>query len=423
MTQVDYEPFSPEVRDDPYPFYRRLRDHAPVHHAPDADAYCVSRYDDVFRVLKDAETFSSRAMFTMLMGRGRETRPALSWKVLRFVATVLWKTRMTPAGFATSRSLIADDGVPHAELRNIVNRGFTPREIASWEPRIHELAEACVARLREGEPFDLIRDLAIPLPVTIIAELLGVEPERQADFKRWSDEIIHFMTTNEGRADPFALPMARTFSELVAYLKQITHERRRAPKDDLVSTIVAQQAGEAALDDYDVVNFVMLLLVAGNETTTNLIGNAVNALLDHPAELEKLARQPELVGPAIEEALRFDSPVQLIFRTATRDVEMHGVTIPKGATVVPLLGSANRDERQFPEPDRFDVERRPRSHLAFGFGHHFCLGSSLARLEARGALEVLVPELAGVRREAGALERLDSFLVRGPRRMGLRRAA
>jgi cytochrome P450 len=217
--------------------------------------------------------------------------------------------------------------------------------------------------------------------------------------------------------------MARTFSELVAYLKQITHERRRAPKDDLVSTIVAQQAGEAALDDYDVVNFVMLLLVAGNETTTNLIGNAVNALLDHPAELEKLARQPELVGPAIEEALRFDSPVQLIFRTATRDVEMHGVTIPKGATVVPLLGSANRDERQFPEPDRFDVERRPRSHLAFGFGHHFCLGSSLARLEARGALEVLVPELAGVRREAGALERLDSFLVRGPRRMGLRRAA
>jgi cytochrome P450 len=169
--------------------------------------------------------------------------------------------------------------------------------------------------------------------------------------------------------------------------------------------------------------FVMLLLVAGNETTTNLIGNAASALLDHPAELARVARDPGLVANLVEETLRFDAPVQLVFRTATREVELRGARIPEGATVALLIGSANRDERRFPEPDRFDVGRDARGHLGFGFGQHFCLGASLARLEARLALEALVPELVRVERASPDAGHLDSFLVRGPRRLELRRAA
>jgi cytochrome P450 len=420
---VDYEPFSPQWRSDPYSKYRELRDHAPIHYAPESKVWCVSRYDDVFGVLNDPETFSSRAMFVMLMNRGEEKRPPISWKLLKFVARMIWQTGMGPAGFANARSLIADDGGQHSALRNIVNRGFTPRVISSWEPRVREITQQCLAGRPNGESFDLVRDLAIPLPVAIIAELLGIEPERHADFKRWSDVIVHSMSTPEGRADPFAPAMSQTFGELVSYLKRITRERRRAPADDLISTIVTHQDGGNGLTDYDVVNFVMLLLVAGNETTTNLIGNSVNALLDHPDQLEKLQGDPRLVAPSLEETLRFDAPIQLLFRSTTREVEMHGVTIPEGAIVAPLLGSANRDERQFPDPDRFDIERRPRSHLGFGFGEHFCLGSSLARLEARCAMDALLPELSKLTRTKGDREWIDSFLVRGPRSLELEKAA
>jgi cytochrome P450 len=420
---VDYEPFSPQWRNDPYSKYRELRDRAPIHYAPESKVWCVSRYDDVFGVLNDPETFSSRAMFIMLMNRGEEAAPPLSWKLIKFVARIVWKTRMGPAGFGNARSLIADDGDQHTALRNIVNRGFTPRVISSWEPRVREIADQCLAGLRAGKPFDLVRDLAVPLPVGIIAELLGIEAERHADFKRWSDVIVHSMSTTEGRADPFAPEMTQTFCELVAYLRKIARERRRAPADDLISTIVTHQDGGTGLNDYDVVNFVMLLLVAGNETTTNLIGNTVNALLDHPDQLAKLQGDPNLVASALEEGLRFDSPIQLLFRSTTRDVELHGVTIPKGAIVAPLLGSANRDERKFPDPDRFDIERQPRAHVGFGFGDHFCLGSSLARLEARCAMEALLPELSGLTRMGGDREWVDSFLVRGPRKLELKKAA
>jgi cytochrome P450 len=420
---VEYDPFSPQWRADPYPKYRELRDTAPVYFAPEANVWCISRYRDVYGVLNDPETFSSRAMFTMLMNAGHEGPPPVSWDLIRFVVRLVVQTRMLPNRFNTARNLIADDGEQHTELRNIVNRGFTPRGISSWETRARELAHECLAGLRRGEPFDLVHDLAVPLPVTIIAEMLGVEAERRDDFKHWSDVIIRGMSTPEGRANRFSAEMTQTFVELVRYLKKVAHQRRGAPSDDLISTIVAHQDGSTGLDDYDVVDFVMLLLVAGNETTTNLIGNAVSALLDHPEQLERLRADPNRIEATIEEALRFDSPIQLVFRQATRDVELHGVTIPKDAIVAPLLGSANRDGRQFPDPDCFDIERNPQGHVAFGFGKHFCLGSSLARLEARCALEALLPELARLTRSGSERELIDSFLVRGPRHLELRPAA
>jgi cytochrome P450 len=417
---LTFDPLSPP--DDPYPLYRRLRDEAPVHHSQARGVWSVTRFDDVMEVLKRPEVFSSRAMFTMLLAGGSEKLPPLSLSFLRFFWNMLFKVRLNPLEFRTARNLIVEDGERHASMRAVVNRGFTPRRIASWEGRIRELVEECSAPLRGGRGFDVMRDLAVPVPTTIIAEMLGVPRDRLSDFKRWSDMVIS-VATGPARQRPFERPYADSLIELLCYMRDLARERRRSPRDDLISTIVAEQEGETALTDREVVQFVVLLLVAGNETTTNLVGNIVNALLDHPAEAEKVAADPGLVPALVEEGLRYDTPVQVVFRTTTEEVEIRGVRIPKGEFVGVFLGSANRDERRFPDPDRFDVTRRPQGFPSFGFGHHFCLGASLARLEAKLMLEALVPELPGWARAEPRVERIDSFLVRGPKRLPLRPAA
>jgi cytochrome P450 len=416
---VSFDPFSPAWRDDPYPKYRELRDHAPVHWSPEAKAWCVSRYEDVMSVLRNHELFSSRAMMTQLMLSGVTEGPPLSARTLLFAAKLLVTARINPFAFPKVPSLIASDGDRHAALRGIVNRGFTPRQITEWEKRAREIVAECMGSIGDG--FDVIEGLAIPLPVTVIAEMLGVEPERRRDFKRWSDIVIH-NASGAGRADPFGPAVLEAVGEMTRYVVRIARQRRRRPADDLISLLVSGAAGER-LRPIDMVQFVTLLLVAGNETTTNLIGNATAALLDHPEQLARVAADPALIPGLIEETLRFDAPIQLLFRAAVVDVQIAGITIPKGATVVPLLGSANRDERRFEGPDRFDVARNPQGHVAFGFGKHFCLGASLARLEARVALEALVPELLHMQRSEARLPRIDSFLVRGPSRLALRKAA
>jgi cytochrome P450 len=415
----DFDPYSPAWRDDPYPKYRELRDHAPVHWSPEAQVWCVSRYEDVMAVLRSHDAFSSRAMMTQLM-LGGEKKPPITLRSLVFAARLLLIARVNPFHMPNVPSLIASDGERHALLRAIVNRGFTPRQIAAWEKRAREIVAECLAGLRAGD-FDVVQGLAVPLPVTVIAEMLGIEPERRHDFKRWSDTVID-NATGAGRADPFGPKVLDAFAEMSAYVVRIARERRRKPADDLISQLVSIGGGEG-LSPVELLQFVTLLLVAGNETTTNLIGNATAALLDHPEQLARVAADPSLVPGLIEEAVRFDSPVQLVFREAVTDVELAGVRIPAGAIVVPLIGSANRDERRFPDPDRFDVTRNPQGHLGFGFGKHFCLGASLARLEAKAALEALVPELVRRRRREERLSRIDSFLVRGPSRLTLWEAA
>jgi len=417
---IDFDPLVPLA--DPYPVYRRLRDEAPVHHAEARGVWSVTRFEDVMAVLQQPEVFSSRAMFTMIMAGGSEKLPPISFGFLRFLWKMAFQARINPFGFASARNLISEDGERHASMRAVVNRGFTPRRIAAWEGRIRELVEGCAAPLRDGRDFDVIGDLAVPVPVTIIAEMLGVPTDRLADFKRWSDLVIE-VSTGAGRERPFERRHTDGFVELFRYIRELARERRARPRDDLVSTIVAHQDGEVALADREVVQFVLLLLVAGNETTTNLIGNTVNALLDHPEQAALVARDPSLVPALVEEGLRYDSPVQVVFRTTTRDVELRGVRIPAGHFVAAFLGSANRDERRFPDADRFDVTRRPQGFPGFGFGKHFCLGASLARLEARFALQAIVPELPRRVRADGTLARVDSFIVRGPKRLALRRAA
>ena len=418
---MDFNPFRYQDLHDPYPAYQELRDDAPVYWSESAGVFCVSRYDDVLHVLKSPELFSSRAMFTMLMNQGQEGTPPLTPRVLGMMVRILVRTRLNPLEFATARNLIAEDGDRHTNMRNIVNRGFTPRRIAAWEERAREVVQECMQKL-EGGSFDVMRDLAIPLPVTVIAGMIGIEHERRADFKRWSDTFVSNIS-GPGREDPYNKPFQYALIELTNYIRKITRERRLAPADDLISAIVAEQEGAVALTDREVMQFVMLLLIAGNETTTNLIGNAVTALLDHPDQLARLAEDPSQIPQALDETLRYDAPIQLVFRKATRPVELAGTMIPEGANVTLLIGSANRDERRFADPDRFDLDRDARGHLGFGFGKHFCLGSSLARLEARVALEALVPQLSRFERCEAERTLVESFLVRGPRRLELRAVA
>jgi cytochrome P450 len=420
-----FEPFEAGGLEDPYTLYRRLRDEAPVHYAPRSRVWCVSRYDDVVAVLKDTGGFSSRAMFSVLMNGGSEDAPPLSLRSLFMIAQFAWRTRLNPLGFAKARNLIASDPPVHDGLRSIVNRGFTPRRIAGWEPRVRALVGELLAPLRAGAPVDLVHDFAIPLPVTIIAEMLGVEGERMRDFKRWSDLVIAGATGPLRRTmpDPPHPEVWRAMTALTGYLARVLKQRRHAPADDLASALVAEQDGEAGLSSLEAAGFVTLLLVAGNETTTNLIGNAVQALFDHPRLLALVAADPGLVPGLVEETLRWNAPIQMVFRKTTREVEVAGTRIPAGAVVAPILASANRDERRFPDPDRFDPGRDTRGHLGFGFGAHFCLGASLARLETLAALEALVPELPNLARREARPPFTPSFLVRGPTRLELVRAA
>ena len=321
----NFEPFAKEIRSDPYPHYRELREDAPLYWAEEAKMWVVSRYDDVRHVLKHPERFSSDAMESLLTGR-----PS------------------TPRDPGNTRLLILLDPPRHGKLRDLVNRGFTPRRIERLEARLREIVEEAMVEVRVGRGFDLVSQISIPVPVTLIAELLGVERSRQGDFKRWSDAIIAGSTGSERDAGSSAV-FAEGMDNLKAYMALLISERRREPREDLVSTLIecgaggsiADQAVSAALSEDEIVMFAVLLLVAGNETTTNLIGNAVRALLCHPDQLERVRRDRSLIPNVIEETLRYDAPVQFLFRRAREPVEIAGVSLPENAPLLLLVGSEN----------------------------------------------------------------------------------
>jgi cytochrome P450 len=394
--------------------YRALRDEAPLHRSP-SGVYCLSRFDDVSWALKQVELFSSAGAFEVAMLE--KARKNVGVKDVVELVRFMLRSRINPFTAFKSRpeNLITSDPPRHDVLRSIVNRGFTPRRIQPLEQRMREIVAGCMERLQRGEVFDVVHDLAIPLPVTVIAELLGVDPADRDRFKGWSDAII---AGSSGSQRGVFGPFMRAMGELNAYMGPIVQARREAPADDLVSVLVGGSP-EESLEDPAILGFIVLLLVAGNETTTNLIGNGTLALLDHPAELERVREDVSLVPGMIEEMIRFDSPVQFVLRRATRDIERHGQTIPAESIVALMLSAANRDERRFEDPDRFDVTRETKGHLGFGFGVHFCLGASLARLEAKVAFEALVPELPRLERTGRETGYIDSYLVRGPREIEL----
>jgi cytochrome P450 len=307
------------------------------------------------------------------------------------------------------------DGGRHTRMRALVSRAFTPRRVAGLEARVRDIAASLLDRIGERGKLDLVADFTAPLPTIVIAELLGVPASDQAWFKEKSTAVAQFDPARPGGIHPSA-ETGPAF-ELASYLSRILEQRRADPRDDLLSALLAAEIEGERLTDKELLGFAFLLLVAGNETTTNLIGNG-SLLLDlHPDQRRLLAREPARIATAVEEFLRYDSPVQGLARTTTAPVMLHGVEIPEGVKVLLLFGSANRDPRCIPDADRFDVTRDPNPHLAFGFGAHYCLGANLARLEARVAFEELLARMPEFAVDRDGVERMHSGPMRGSLRI------
>jgi cytochrome P450 len=368
---------SREFKANPFPCYSRLRSESPVSRVTllsKEKAWLVTRYDDVAMVLKD-ERFAKDTWNALT----REQSDNQSW----FRKLKLYKS--------LQRNMLNLDPPDHTRLRGLVGKAFTPRLIERMRQRVQAIADELLNNVQGRSRMDLIRDYALPLPATMIAEMLGVPVEDRHKFHRWSNAMMS--TTSNWRMAKGILNVAA----FMRYIRKIIKKRRTDPQDDLVSALVqAEEAGDKLSED-ELVAMVILLLLAGHETTVNLIGNGMLALLEHSDQLEKLRSNSELIKPAVEELLRFTSPVDMATeRYARGDVTIASVTIPRGEMVFAVIASANRDERQFPDPDSLDITREPNKHLSFGLGNHFCLGASLARLEAQVAIGTLlrrIPEL------------------------------
>ena len=374
-TQVDI--FSRAFKADPYPAYARLRSAAPVYRTtmPDGQPlWLITRYDDVEAVLKDR----------------------------RFVKD--WRNAKTPEQIAQmppepevlrllSRSMLNQDPPNHARLRALVSKAFTPRLIEQFRGRIQAVADSLLDAVQDKGEMDLIEAYAFPLPIAIIAEILGVPFEDREKFRRWSNAIVASNRTAESiRA---LVPEVTAFTE---YLRTLFERRREEPEDDLVSALIqAEEAGDK-LSEEELFSMVFLLLVAGHETTVNLIGNGTLALLQHPDQLEKLRKDPSLIKSAVEELLRYNGPVETsTLRFAGEDVDLGGTVIPRGEMVLVVLASADRDGEQFENPDTLEIAREDQRHLAFGHGIHYCLGAPLARLEGQIALSTLLRRMPNLR--------------------------
>jgi cytochrome P450 len=310
------------------------------------------------------------------------------------------------------RSLLMLDPPDHTRLRGLVNRAFTPRVVEQLRPRIQQIVDELLDVAAAGGEMDLVRDLAYPLPVTVIAELLGVPAEDRDRLKRWSDELtVVIDPIGSGRSVESA---AGAYAELSAYFEAVFEDRRLRPRDDLVSALVAAEQEGERLRGAELLALCALILGAGHETTTNLIGNAVLALLRHPGERKRLQDDPSLMESAVEEFLRYDSPVQATDRVASEDCEIGGQRIEAGRFVAVLIGAANRDPARFPEPDRLELGRADNRHLSFGQGVHYCLGAGLARVEAEIAIGSLLRRFPDVSGSADPPGYVPSLTLRGP---------
>jgi hypothetical protein len=309
--------------------------------------------------------------------------------------------------------MLGSDPPQHSRLRRLVSRDFTPRRIRELEPRIREIAKDLLDKVEAKGSFDVIADLANVLPVTVIAEMLGVPPEFNAKFKHWSDTIIGGDNNVPGAPQP--PETIHAIDELGDYFTAEIEKRRANPGPDLVSALVAAHDEGEVMSAADLLSFVTLLLVAGNETTTNLIGNGMLALGRHPDQFDALKRNPSMLPRAIEEMLRYDGPVQSTVRFTKEPVQLGGTEIPAGAFAMMIVAAADRDPAQFKNPDRFDIRRDPNEHVAFGEGIHFCIGAPLARMEARIAFEAMLERFPRLRLKDPAMKPTykGSYFLRG----------
>ena len=393
--------FDPRNLDDPYPAYAQLREMKRVLRPSvggELAPWIVSGYDEVYQALRDAR-FSSARRGAMLMRGSAELAE-----------------RYANQGGGFGASMIFSDPPEHTRLRGLVSKAFTPRRISGMRPRLEAIVDQLLAPAMARGSIELMDEFAGPLPATVIGELLGVPPEDHERFRRWSNELFNRMgPAREGGATS-APEAGRALGQ---YISGIIAARRKEPKDDLISGMIAAQEERQVLTDAELLSTSLLLLIAGFETTTNLIGNGVLALLRHPEQLERLRADRSLLPSAIEEFLRYDGPAQLVVRTTNEAVELGEEPLPTKAPVMLLLGAANRDPRQFPDPDRFDVARKENAHVSFGWGVHHCLGAPLARLEAEVAFEALLDRFPTWRVDPAAIARRPNPMLRGLARLPL----
>jgi pimeloyl-[acyl-carrier protein] synthase len=388
---ITYNPLLPAVRRDPYPTYRALRRADPVHRSLLMDTWVLTRYDDVSLLLRDQRLSVERER----------------WKGFQAL------DRQPPV-----TSMLVVDPPYHTRLRGLVSRAFTPRTVERLRGRIETFVNDTLDRAEGRGGLELIDELAYPLPVTVIAEMLGVPPADWPRFRAWSRALVASLDPLSARAAGSADAVLAARDALGRYLSEIVTLRRAEPREDLITALLLLDESGEGLTHVELVVMANLLLVAGHETTVNLIGNGVLALLRHPEQLAMLRERPELIRGAVEELLRFDSPVQLTARVALVPFELGGQEIQAGDMLIALLGSANRDGAQFSDPDRLHLEREPNPHLSFGRGIHFCLGASLARLEAQVAIGELVSRFPRLRL-TGAVRRSPTVTLRGIRRLPL----
>ena len=391
-----FNPLDPDLLSDPYPHYAALRETDPVHHSPWLQGWVLTRYDDCAHVLRHHDLFSSDATHA--------TSPLARMRV----------RQRAELGIDADTVLTTDPPV-HKRLRSIVNKAFTPARVARLRPRIEEVSDALLAEAPAGEPLDVIAGLAQPLPIIVIAEMLGIPPEDRDTFKRWSRTVAGL--TEPIPAQETLNAMKEQRSELGQYLSRFVEARRARPQDDLITALVQAEEAGSALNLGELLAFCVLLLVAGNETTTNLIGNGALALARHPEQAALLAARPQILPAALEELLRYDSPVQGTVRFALQDGEIGGRRIARGDTIFVIIAAANRDPARFPNPDRLDLQRDGARNLSFGLGIHSCLGAPLARVESEVALGALLRRWPRPTLREERLQYSGTFILRGLQRL------
>jgi cytochrome P450/nitrite reductase/ring-hydroxylating ferredoxin subunit len=402
---IDFNPTAPDQRECPFDLYRRAREEMPVFYSERFDLWVVTRYHDIVRVLKDPETFSSAQSLAVDSSLAPEVQAVLD------------------EGYPATPTMVTADPPVHTRFRELVGKAFTPRRVSVMEPRMREIASGLIDRFVNAGRAEIVKSFAYPFPMEVIAEILGVPSADMDRFKRWSDDM-------SARFGPLPLDRqiecARSEVGFQHYFAAMLEERRRHPRADFLTDLLnARVKGETLLNVSEMLSILKQLLIGGNETTTNLIGSAMLLLMENRDQYEALLADRALIANAIEEALRLDAPVQGLFRTAMRTVELGGVRIPKGAHLELLYASGNRDRARFDDPDRFEVRRADAfNHMAFGFGIHFCIGASLARLEGRVALETLLDRLPNLRLVPGqSLRHHEHFFLRGLERLELEWAA
>ena len=373
-------PLDPEVIANPYPYYHQLRAQDPVHWNEPLQRWTLTRYADVLEAFRDRRLSADR----MSGYAGRLPDPM--------------REKMAPIMRIFSNMMLLSDPPNHTRLRSLANKAFTPRVVEGMRSNIQAIVDQQLDAVEKAGRMDVIGDLAYPLPVKVICEMLGVATEDQDQFKDWSDDLAAFLGDVRRIAD-LVEPAQSSALQMIDYLRGIIRECRQNPRDDLISALVATEEQGDVFSEEELFSMFVVLQIGGHETTTNLIGNGTLALLQNLEEMQKLRGNPSLVETAVEEFLRYHSPVEYTARIAMEDLEIDGRRISKGQTISICIGAANRDPAQFPEPDRLDITRQDNRHLAFAFGPHFCLGAALARLEGQIAIGTMLRRMDQIRLE------------------------